>query len=196
MLAVRKVAAPAGHTVLGIDPGLTVMGYGLVTVVGAHLQASYWGAVTVRRASDLPQRLKALYDVLSDVIAEHKPDEMAVETPFVAANIRSAFTVGHAQAVAMLAAANHGLPVFQYAPAEVKRTVAGYGRSSKAQIQEMVRLQLEMAATPQPTDAADALAVALCHYLRRHARRLFEVTTQPKTRRTPPRGKLPAPHTE
>jgi crossover junction endodeoxyribonuclease RuvC len=108
------------------------------------------------------------------VIERWRPLEVAVEDPFVAQNARSAFAIGEARAVALLAAAQAGLPVRAYAPAEVKLAVAGYGRSDKAQVQELVRVQLGMSTAAEPVDASDALAVALCHHLRRRTEARLE----------------------
>ena len=104
-----------------------------------------------------------LYDALLTIITRYHPDAVAVEQPFVAKNVKSALAVGRAQAIAILAAANNKIAVYEYTPAEVKQRVADYGASSKEQIQEMVKLQLGLSEVPQPNDAADALAVAICH---------------------------------
>ncbi len=111
----------------------------------------------------IEERLCSLYTRLSEIIAEHHPDEVAIEEPFVGHNIRSALAIGRAQAVAILAAAKQGLSVYRYSPAEIKQQVSNYGGSSKEQMQEMVRIQLGLLQPPQPKDAADALAVAICH---------------------------------
>jgi len=105
-----------------------------------------------------------LYNKLMEIISRHQPDAVAVERPFMAKNARSALAIGRAQAIAMLAAANQGIAVYEYAPTEIKQRVADYGASSKEQIQEMVRLQLGLSRVPEPNDAADALAVAICHW--------------------------------
>jgi crossover junction endodeoxyribonuclease RuvC len=149
--------------VLGIDPGLRVMGYGLVSEHRGELRLIDYGAFVVNARLPHSERLAFLFVSLRDIIAKHGPTEVAVEQPFVAANVQSAMAIGEARAIAVLAAGLAGLPVRQYSPAEVKRAVAGYGRGSKEQVQEMVRLQLGLASPPQPFDAADALAVALCH---------------------------------
>ncbi|MDP3880300.1 MAG: crossover junction endodeoxyribonuclease RuvC, partial [Dehalococcoidales bacterium] len=104
-----------------------------------------------------------LYHRLTDIITTYRPDVVAVEQPFLAKNVRSALAIGRAQAIAILAAANREVPSFEYTPAQIKQRVANYGASSKEQIQEMVRLQLGLDRIPEPNDAADALAVALCH---------------------------------
>jgi crossover junction endodeoxyribonuclease RuvC len=126
------------------------------------------GALNTPARSPIGERLSYLYDELLRVISCCQPDAIAVEQPFVAKNVKSALAVGRAQAVAILAAANQGIPCYEYTPAQVKQRVANYGASSKEQIQEMVRLQLGLAQVPQPNDVADALAVAICHLCEIH----------------------------
>lgn len=149
--------------VLGIDPGTIVMGYGIISSRDEQTTLIKYGSWNTTSHSPIGERLSFLYSSLLKVISEFHPDVMAVEQPFVAKNPRSAFAVGRAQAVAILAAANHNVPCFEYTPREIKQRVANYGAGSKEQIQQMVMLQLGMARIPEPADAADALAVALCH---------------------------------
>ena len=148
--------------VLGIDPGTRKLGYGVVEG-GRELKGVAWGVLTASRQVPVEERLRVLYDGLSDVILRYRPQEVAIEDPFVGKNVRSAFAVGRAQTVAILAAVNRGLSIHYYSPALVKQQVTGYGRSDKRQVQEMVKLQLELSEYPQPSDAADALAIAICH---------------------------------
>jgi crossover junction endodeoxyribonuclease RuvC len=117
-----------------------------------------------------------LFQSLQELIVRHAPTEVAVEQPFVAVNAHSALAIGEARALAVLAAGLAGLPVEQYSPAEVKRSVTGYGRGPKGQVQEMVRLQLGLRDLPEPFDAADALAVAICHVNHTRAQSLIERT--------------------
>jgi len=149
--------------ILGIDPGTVTMGYGIIEAVEDRTELVGYGALVCRARSPIGERLCYLYDSLLEIIARYRPDAMAVEQPFMARNARSALAIGRAQAVAILAAASRHIPVYEYTPAQVKQRVANYGASSKEQIQEMVRLQLGLPEVPQPTDAADALAVAICH---------------------------------
>ena len=121
------------------------------------------GVLNLSPRVSLEERLRSIYAKLRDVIAEHHPQEVAIEEPFVGRNIRSTLAIGRAQAVAILAAANQELPVYYYSPARIKQQVAGYGGSDKEQMQEMVKIQLGLSQPPQPSDAADALAVAVCH---------------------------------
>lgn len=157
-----------GLTVLGIDPGLAVTGYGLVLSQGGSQRSLEFGAVSTSARLPREQRLHRIHEALTGVIRAWKPDEVAVED-FIVGYVRAAVAVGEARAVALLAAAEAGLPVSLYKPLEVKQFVTSYGRGSKEQVQEMVRVLLDLPETPQPTDAADALAVALCHCLRRRA---------------------------
>ena len=149
--------------ILGIDPGTLVMGYGIIDSQADEMTLVCCNALTCSQHSPLAERLSYLFDKLSEVITSYKPDVVAVEQPFVAKNVRTALAIGKAQAIAMLAASQQKIPTYEYSPAQIKRVVANYGASSKEQIQEMVRLQLGLAQPPQPNDAADALAVAICH---------------------------------
>lgn len=149
--------------ILGIDPGTVVVGYGVIDGKEDEMTLVCCNALTHPRRSPMGERLSYFYNKLSEIIGRHQPDAVAVEQPFVAKNARSALAIGKAQAVAILAAANKGIPTYEYTPAKVKQRVASYGASSKEQVQEMVRLQLGLAEAPQSSDATDALAVAICH---------------------------------
>ena len=149
--------------VLGIDPGTITMGYGVIESQDSDVALIKYGALNTPSRSQIGERLSFLYGKLMEIIAEYQPEAVAVEQPFVAKNARSAFAVGRAQAVAILAAANNHIPCYEYTPREVKQRVANYGASSKEQIQQMVMLQLGLTQIPEHDDAADALAVALCH---------------------------------
>jgi len=159
--------------VLGIDPGTLNLGYGVVDEEGGEMTMVACGALSLPSKVPVERRLSSLYKKLSEIVARYKPDEVAIEEPFVAGNARSALAIGRAQAIAILAAANKNLPIFRYLPAQVKQQVTNYGGSDKEQVQEMVRLQLGLAQPPQPSDAADALAVAICHLHQRHIERLL-----------------------
>jgi len=149
--------------VLGIDPGTAITGYGLVREDEQGLVLVACGTVTTPAGEPLPLRLKTIYAGLAAVIREHQPDQAAVEELFFSRNVRTALAVGHARGVALLAVADAGLPVFEYKPLEVKQAITGYGGADKSQIQEMVRMLLNLERVPQPDDAADAVAVAVCH---------------------------------
>ena len=148
--------------VLGIDPGIAMMGYGLVEDNNGKLEAVEYGCLSTPAKQAMPERLRTLYRGLTDIIEQHQPSEVVVEL-FVARNLRTALTVGQARGIAILAAANKEIPVYEYTPLEVKQRVCGYGRGDKRQIQEMVKIQLGLRSIPEPDDAADALAVAMCH---------------------------------
>lgn len=151
--------------ILGIDPGTQVCGYGVIETDGRDVHAVDYGVV---RSSDrsLPHRLKVIYDGLRTIIERSEPDVVAVEGAFFGKDARSALKIGEGRGVALLAAAGSGLEVVEYAPAEVKTSVVGTGRAHKSQVQQMVRLILALPELPTPEDAADALAIAICHYHR------------------------------
>jgi len=159
--------------VLGIDPGTVVVGYGVIESTGNKVALVDYGALTASTRSSIGERLSSLYNQISEVVSRYQPDVVAVEQPFMAKNVRVALAIGRAQAVAILAAANRGIPAYEYTPAQIKQRVANYGASSKEQIQEMVKLQLGLSEVPQPNDAADALAVALCHLSEVHLSNLL-----------------------
>ncbi len=149
--------------ILGIDPGTVTTGYGVIDTGDDEIAMVDCGALVNKTSSPIGERLSHLYNGLMEIIERYQPDAVAIEQPFMGKNVKSALAIGRAQAVAILAAANKKIAVYEYTPAEVKQRVANYGASSKEQIQEMVRLQLGLSEVPQPNDAADALAVAICH---------------------------------
>ncbi len=151
------------RVVLGIDPGTAILGYGAVAVEGDDLEALAFGVITTSASIPLPSRLLLLFDGLAQIFEQTHPTEAAVEQLFFARNVQSALAVGHARGIALLAAAQRGLSVSEYTPLQVKQAVAGYGRATKEQVQNMVRVMLRLSENPQPDDAADALAIAICH---------------------------------
>ncbi len=162
--------------VLGIDPGTISMGYGVIESREDEITLVDCGALSCFGRSPIGERLSYLYGKLMDIMGRYQPDEVAVEQPFMANNAKSALAIGRAQSIAILAAANNGIPTSEYTPTQVKQRVANYGASSKEQIQEMVKLQLGLAQAPQPSDAADALAVAICHLRQIHLENLLANT--------------------
>ncbi len=164
--------------ILGIDPGTVTMGYGVIDSRDDEIALVEYGVLDCPVRSPIGERLSYLYGELGQIISRCQPDVVAVEQPFVAKNVRSALTIGKAQAVAILAAANRGIPSYEYPPAQVKKRVASYGAGSKEQVQEMVRLQLGLSEVPQPSDAADALAVAICHWREAHLSNLLAKSEQ------------------
>jgi crossover junction endodeoxyribonuclease RuvC len=149
--------------IFGIDPGSERTGYGCVEQSGSRHQLVACGSLSAPASATFPERLQHIHNGLCALLAQHRPDGVAVESIFHARNVRSALKLGHARGVALLAASEAGLCVYEYAPAEVKRAVVGYGRAEKPQIQQMVKLLLGLDTTPSPHDVADALAVAICH---------------------------------
>jgi crossover junction endodeoxyribonuclease RuvC len=149
--------------VFGIDPGSARTGYGCVETDGTRHRLVVCGAIATPPRAPFPEKLRAIHGRLVTLLAECRPDAVAVESLFYSSNVRTALKLGHARGVAVLAAVEGGFPLAEYTPAEIKRAVVGYGRAEKAQVQEMVRLLLGLKTAPSPSDAADALAVAICH---------------------------------
>ena len=149
--------------IFGIDPGSERTGYGCVETDGRRHQLVACGAITALADDGLPQRLARIHRELAALLSQLRPDCVAVENLFHANNVRSALILGHARGVAILAAVEAGCPVAEYTPAEIKRAVVGYGRAEKHQVGQMVKLLLGLVEAPTPHDAADALAVAICH---------------------------------
>ena len=149
--------------IFGIDPGSERTGYGCVELEGTRHRLVACGAVSTSARATFPEKLLTIHLGLTALLSECRPDCVAIENLFHAVNASSALKLGHARGVAMLAAVEAGLPVAEYTPAAIKRAVVGYGRADKQQVQQMVKLLLGLAVRPTPHDAADALAVALCH---------------------------------
>lgn len=149
--------------ILGIDPGTAITGYGLVKEEAGVLGLVDCGVITTPSGQPLAERLQTIYQGLAEVIDRHQPTAAAVEELFFSRNVRTALSVGHARGVTLLALVDAGLPIYEYKPLEVKQAIAGYGGADKRQVQEMVRMLLELESVPQPDDAADAVAVAVCH---------------------------------
>ena len=159
--------------ILGIDPGTLVLGYSVVDEGEEGMMLVDCGVLALSTGIPVEKRLSSLYHHLSQIIDRYQPDEVAVEEPFVARNARTALAVGRAQAIAILAAANRGLPLYYYSPAQIKQQVTNYGSSSKKQVLEMVKIQFGLSQFPYPDDAADALAIAICHLRQTHLNRLL-----------------------
>jgi crossover junction endodeoxyribonuclease RuvC len=149
--------------VLGIDPGTATTGYGVVEEAQGKLKALAFGAIKTPAGQPLPGRLRSIYQGVQDLVTEWNPAEAAVEELFFSKNARTAMSVGQARGVTLLALADASLSIAEYTPLAIKQAVTGYGSADKAQIQEMVRLLLGLDQIPRPDDAADALAVAICH---------------------------------
>ncbi|HLU99862.1 MAG TPA: crossover junction endodeoxyribonuclease RuvC [Acidobacteriota bacterium] len=151
--------------IMGVDPGTRATGFGVISVQGNRCACLDFGAIKPRRGEaplQIGERLRYIHQELVTLIQNYQPEILAVEGVFHAVNVRSALTLGHARGVILLAAAQHGVELVEYSPLEVKKAVVGYGRADKAQVQMMVQRLLNMKVKPQPHDAADALAIALC----------------------------------
>ena len=162
--------------VLGIDPGTATTGYGLVLQASdGSLQEVDHGVILTPAKLPMPERLMLLYKQLQEIILLHRPESSAVEELFFQRNVKTAISVGQGRGVVLLALAQAGLPVAEYPPNVIKQAVTGYGGADKHQMQEMVKLLLGMDRIPKPDDAADALAVAICHL---HSARLTNLTAE------------------
>lgn len=163
--------------VLGIDPGLTAAGYGVIEAKGNSFRAAAAGVIRTDASSAIGERLKEIYDDLTALIAEFEPAQAAIEQVFVNRNLRTATAVGRASGVALLALTQAGIPVSEYSPTAVKMALCGNGAAPKLQVQRVVAMRLGLTEAPKPADAADALAVALCHAQHSPMRRAVERAT-------------------
>lgn len=153
--------------VMGVDPGTVRVGYGMVEERDSKFRTGKYGTFVIPSKEPLPRRLKAIYEDLIALLQEETPDAVVVEEIFYGKSVQSAIRIGEGRAVAILAAAQKGIPVFEYPPAIVKKAVTGRGSAHKVQVQEMVKIILQLPQRPDPSDAADALALAICHHHRR-----------------------------
>jgi crossover junction endodeoxyribonuclease RuvC len=149
--------------ILGIDPGIAIVGFGFIDKIGSKLVPVQYGSIQTEAHTDPVLRLKEVYDATVQLIEKYKPDAMSIEKLFFNRNVTTAFAVSQARGVMILAGAQAGLPVAEYTPLQVKQAVVGYGKAEKHQVQEMVKVLLKLSAVPKPDDVADALAVAICH---------------------------------
>lgn len=163
--------------IFGIDPGSVRTGYGCVESDGTRHHLVLCGAILAPARLPFPDRLLKIHDELRALLADCRPDGVAVESLFHAVNARSALQLGHARGVALLTASQAGVPIAEYSPSEIKRAVVGYGRAEKPQVGQMIRLLLGLAEAPQPLDVSDALAVAICHLHHCGQRALVEAAT-------------------
>jgi crossover junction endodeoxyribonuclease RuvC len=160
---------------LGIDPGTATTGFGLVrSLPSGEYELVDFGTVLTKTGQPMPARLSELFHKLTEVIELHQPDTSAVEQLFFQTNVKTAISVGQARGVALLALSEAHVPVGEYTPLQIKQAVTGYGKADKRQVQEMVRVLLRMDGLPKPDDAADALAVAICHLQSSQMRRAIE----------------------
>jgi crossover junction endodeoxyribonuclease RuvC len=153
----------ADRVILGLDPGTASTGFGVISVAGNRLRAVEYGVVDTPAGMPLEKRLELIFAGVVEVLGRHRPDATAVESLFFNTNVRTAFAVGQARGVTLLACSQAGCQVFEYTPLQVKQAVVGYGKAGKDQVMEMVRALLGLSETPRPDHAADALGVAICH---------------------------------
>lgn len=149
--------------ILGIDPGYAILGYGIIDKVGNHFSTVAYGSILTDAKMDMPERLCVLYDELTSIIEEYKPEEAAIEELFFNNNAKTAILVGQARGIAVLACAKADLKISEYTPLQIKQALVGYGRAEKKQVQQMVKAILNLEKVPKPDDTADALAAAVCH---------------------------------
>ena len=152
-----------GQTILGIDPGTATMGWGVIRQEGNRLRYVQHGAIVTPSDWEMPRRLTRLFDGVTALVRGYRPEAMAIEELFFNTNVTTAITVGQARGVALLAAYRAGVEVAEYTPLQVKQAITSYGRADKRQVQEMVRALLNLREIPRPDDAADGLAIAICH---------------------------------
>lgn len=149
--------------ILGIDPGFATIGFGLIAAERGSVQMLRYGAITTPAGMEFSQRLKLIYDDMTELLEILKPDAVSVEELFFNTNITTGIQVAHGRGVILLACTKCGVPIFEYTPLQVKQAVAGYGRAEKRQVMDMTKRLLHLEKTPRPDDAADGLALALCH---------------------------------
>lgn len=149
--------------ILGIDPGLAIVGYSVIEYKGSNCIPLEYGAITTDSKALFPDRIKIIYTELLDIIDQYKPEDLAIEELFFNKNVKTAIKVGQARGVEILAAINKGLNIYEYTPLQIKQATVGYGRAEKHQVQEMVKVLLNLKEIPKPDDVADALAVSICH---------------------------------
>lgn len=151
--------------IIGIDPGTGILGFGVIDVIKGKPSLVTAGVIRTPPHTPLDERLEEIYDSLTEIIAETRPEVMSIEKLFFARNVTTAMSVSHARGVVMLAGKKAGMPIAEYTPLQIKQTLTGYGKADKKQVQEMVRLQLGLREIPKPDDCADALAAAMTHSL-------------------------------
>lgn len=152
-----------GMIILGIDPGTAITGYGIIRVLGNQFKPVIYGAITTPAGMAMEKRLVMLYEQLCELIDQYRPEQVAVEELFFNQNVTTGITVGQARGVILLACAQKDIPIYEYTPLQVKQALVGYGRADKKQIQQMVKTFLGLREIPKPDDAADGLAIAICH---------------------------------
>lgn len=161
--------------ILGIDPGIAITGYGVIECKGNSFKAIDYGIINTEANTPFPERLKILYNEMIKIINKYDPEDFAIEELFFNKNVKTAIKVGQARGVEILAGVNSNLSIYEYTPLQVKQGVVGYGRADKKQVQDMVKLLLSLKQIPKPDDAADALAIAICHGQSLNFKEMFEM---------------------
>jgi crossover junction endodeoxyribonuclease RuvC len=161
--------------IFGIDPGIAILGFGVVEYTNNHFRTIDYGAVITTPKNSMPERIEIIYNSLSELFIKHKPDAVVFEELFFNQNAKTALVVGQARGAAVLSAQMKKLNIFEYTPLQVKQAVVGYGRAEKKQVQQMVKLLLNLRDVPKPDDVADALAIAICHGHSSHSAELFRI---------------------
>ena len=149
--------------IMGLDPGLATIGYAFIKLEGSSYRPLHYGAIITQAQTPINRRLEEIYQGMTQLIDKYQPDELAIEELFFNKNVKTAIAVAQARGVELLAGQRKGLPIYEYTPLQVKQGLVGYGRASKSQVQQMVKLLLHLEEVPKPDDVADALAIALIH---------------------------------
>ncbi|MDN3513562.1 MAG: crossover junction endodeoxyribonuclease RuvC [Candidatus Brocadia sp.] len=149
--------------ILGIDPGTQIAGYGVIEKIGSKIVTIDYGSIKANKNQTFSQRLQTIHDKIMDIISKHQPDQMAIEEVFYSKNIKSAIRIGEGRGIVFLCAASANIPITEYAATVIKKAVVGNGNAQKEQVQEMVKIILALPEIPEPRDASDALAIAICH---------------------------------
>lgn len=160
--------------ILGIDPGYAILGWGVVDVEGNKFKPVAYGSILTEAHTYMPDRLKVIYNELMEIIAQYEPEEVSIEELFFNTNSTTAIFVGQARGVAILACVNSGVEIYEYTPLQIKQGVSGYGRADKKQMQQLVKMMLNLKEVPKPDDTADALAAAICHGYVANSRKRME----------------------
>jgi crossover junction endodeoxyribonuclease RuvC len=158
------------RVILGIDPGTTIMGFGIIHISGSKMTLLELGVLQLHKLEDHPSKLKEIFEHSIVLIEKHKPDELAIEAPFFGKNVQSMLKLGRAQGVAIAAALSRSIPVTEYSPKKIKQSITGNGNASKEQVAAMLQSLLQITDMPRHLDATDGLAAAVCHYFQRNAK--------------------------
>lgn len=159
----------ADKIILGIDPGTTIMGYGLISVAGSKMEAVDLGVLQLGKLDDHALKLKKIFEFTLSLIDKYHPDDLAIEAPFFGKNVQSMLKLGRAQGVAMAAGLFRSIPIFEYSPKKIKQSITGNGNASKEQVAAMIQTLLTLKALPKNLDATDGLAAAVCHFFQHNA---------------------------